>query len=508
MVILDYLKGARNKWPDKTAFIEDAKFSSKTLTFNELFISSLALGRYLKEQGIKKGMYVNLMIPMSIDLYKTLIALWSIGAIPVFFDYSADEEYKNKCLEIIKPQATIFNSEIIKLVKKNQGIKDAKIINIKNCKYDFAPEIYETKIENQGAIVTFTSGSTGIPKAIVRSHQFLIDQYDVIKRTLHYNSNQIDLGILPIFTLANIATGITTVIPNTSLINMGKLNAKNITKQIETHKINSMTVSPSVLAQIVNYAKENKKDLSSLKTIHVGGGPVYINPLKNIDYIKNAKLYVVYGSSEAEPISILPWEDMLLSKENIKKGLGLPVGTIIPDIDLKIIENDNIFPDKITTNNIEEHIAKVGEIVVAGKNVLSGYYNGVGDEENKIHANNKIWHRTGDCGFIDKNNCLWLVGRKKNYAKKENGDIFYPFQIQCILSTKYKIEKSAFIGEDNGNTLVFELSDKEKTNQIKQEFYKEYHFTNIHFVKEIPMDKRHNSKVDIAKLKELIANIN
>lgn len=497
MVILDKLKGVKNKWPDKTVFIEDTSFKTKTITFLKFYEDAFKLAKYLRKQGIQKGTNVSIFIPMSIDLYKTLTALWIIGATPVFFDYSANEEYVSKCLNIIKPDFVISKGIILLYAKTKKCFKTMHKIDINKCKETLVKEDYnyEKGLENDGAIITFTSGSTGIPKVVVRTHQFLIDQHSVIEKNLNYKPSQIDLGILPIFTLANIATGITTVIPHSQLKDMSKINAKNITEQILKYKINSMTISPSVLQQILDYADKKNIILDTLQTLHIGGGPVFPNQLKRINEM-NLKAFIVYGSSEAEPISILSWKEMLNGKEKIKNGSGLPVGKIIPDISLKIIHNDVAFPDKKSTEYLNE--TTIGEIVVSGINVLKGYFNGVGDEDNKININDTIWHKTGDCGYLDDNNILWLVGRKNNFVKMED-EIIYPFTLQAILDTEYNTHKSAYFSHNNKCYLVLE----EKI-EIEKSILERYRINEILYIDKIPMDKRHNSKVDLPELKNIL----
>lgn len=496
MVLFDKFLETVNKYPDLIVFAD----KNKNIKYKELYQEILEMSEYLKEKGVKYGDYVTVMITMSVDLYKVLISLWFLGAIPVFFDVSAKNNYIEKCSQIIKPKFIIGTTLSLLYIKKIISLKNIQKINIKHNKMNVCHYKHVDNNENTPAIITFTSGSTGIPKTIVRTHQFLLNQYNIISSTLNYQSLTVDLGFLPIFTLANIATGITTVIPNTSLKNMGKINAKNIVKQIEKFKVNSMTVSPVVLSQILEYAHKYKIKLKSLKTIHIGGGPVFPSMLPYINEF-DANVYIVYGSSEAEPISIISWEKMLSLRNKITLGYGLPVGKIINDISLKIINDD--IPLLNTTLDTKSSF-KVGEIIVTGDNVLKGYYKGVGDKENKINVKGVIWHRTGDCGYIDDNNILWLLGRK-NSLIKYNNTIIFPFSFQSILKEKYNIHNSAFLKIQNNIYLVLEKRDKKKLNNILKNF--KYKDVNIIFVKRIPMDKRHSAKIDINELKKMILKL-
>lgn len=500
MSIIDTLVDVAKNNKDVVAFIEDKNGKTLKITYSELLEKAVKVAEYLKKQGIKQGDYVTVLITMSTDLYITLVALWYLGAIPVFFDVSASKEYVNKCSEIIKPAAivgtklTLLFSYTISSLRKCK-----KICILTNIKQTTTKFNNIKNLDEQGALVTFTSGSTGRPKTIVRTHKFLLEQYQIIKETMKYEKGQIDLGILPVFTLANLASGITTVIPNSKLSNMLKINAKNIVNQIETHKINTMTVSPAVLKQIADYAKENGVGLNSINRVYVGGGPVFPNMLKNLEG-KEIKKRIVYGSSEAEPISELSWEDMLKLCDKMENGAGIPVGKVVEGVELKIINKDLGVLEQI--ESLESYTEKIGEITVTGNNVLKGYLGGYGDKENKIKVADKIWHRTGDCGYLDEDNILWLVGGKKSIIDKNDKNIF-PFAIQCALNMKYEVNKSAVLKLDEKIILVLEKDD---INTEIQEFSKKFEIDEIKVVERIPMDRRHGAKVDYARLLTLLDN--
>lgn len=482
---------------NKVAFIE----KENKITYNDFIEKSLKLGQYLSDKGIKKGDYVSVMINMSIDLYSSLVALWSIGAIPVFFDVSAKKEYIQKCLETIKPQyiiATNKNKFLLSFITPfNKFPKISIETDLTNYK---KISIIKDDLSETGAIITFTSGSSGIPKTVLRTHKFLLDQYEIIYQAMHYSNDQIDLGILPIFTLANLGAGITTVIPNSKMNNIAKLNIKNIVHQIETHKISSATISPAVLKNILDYSEINNSNLSSFKKLHIGGGPVFPNNLQilNSEKFKNVEKYIAYGSSEAEPISMIKWEDMMNLYNEIKKGKGLPLGKIINNINLEIIkETKNPIPQ---ISDIEKITSTPGEIIVSGKNVLTSYFNNYGNNENKIKCNDTVWHRTGDIGYIDENQILWMLGNKRSTITINNKK-YYPFKIECILNTKYNIERCTVLSNNKELFLILENNDKEKIDKNDKLFLD---FNKIIFINKIPMDKRHNAKIDYVKLRKIV----
>ena len=136
---------------------------------------------------------------------------------------------------------------------------------------------------------------------------------------------------------------------------------------------------------------------------------------------------------------------------------------------------------------------KYGEIVVTGCNVLKGYVNGIGDKENKFSVDRKKYHRTGDVGLIDDKGRLWLRGRIKE-----------PYlNIEAALHAKFRIKKTAVFKNNGRIILVLEkenkISEKEIIHAISFEKIDE-----VKYVKKIPVDKRHSTKVDYKELKKLL----
>ena len=131
---------------------------------------------------------------------------------------------------------------------------------------------------------------------------------------------------------------------------------------------------------------------SSLRTIITGGGPLYPDIMQKFEReFPNIQLVVLYGSTEAEPISHLDTND--ITKEEWGRafqGGGLPVGKPSPYANVRLGENN--------------------EIMVAGKHVNESYLDKSRNGETKCQIDGKIYHRTGDIGYFDTNNQLWLLG--------------------------------------------------------------------------------------------------
>lgn len=480
--------------PNKICLIE----GKEKITYEELYIRVAKFKNYLEERGIKKGQKVLVLVPMSIDLYVTLITIWSIGATACFMDagFIKNGMKKNKFDEVdclIGIPKYLLYSNINSNLKKLKTKINVNVIN----KLSNSNNLQITDVEEDfPAILTYTSGTTGVPKIAARSHKFLEIQAKILEENLNYEAEDIELSSIPIFTLCNINVGITTVIANGNYTNLGKSSSNKIVNQIENEKINRLMEAPALLNKITQYYLKKGIKQENITKIFTGGGAVFMDFIADMKTaFPNAKIVTLYGSTEAEPIAELNIDEMTDEEiEATKKGKGIFAGTIIGVQDCKTIITNKEEIGNITREEFEKMQTNgIGEIVVTGENVLKGYVNGIGDKENKFSVDGTIYHRTGDLGIINNNNKLWLRGRIKQPY----------FNIEAALHANYKIAKTAVFKSNDKIVLVIEgeqqINEQEIRNVISFERIDE-----IRYVKSIPVDKRHSTKVDYKELKKIL----
>ena len=450
---------------NKVALIQ----GNRRITYSQLLSGGLRFGGCLRREGIKAGDNVLVFIPLSIELYTAMIGAWSIGASAIFIDYSRGSKFVSDSLERLKPNIVVCDSITGLIRNMYSKMCKVKMVNIKS--YSEPVNIEEVDAGHP-AVLTFTSGTTGIPKIAVRTHGFLINQYSVLCRYINFNENHIDLGTLPIFTLANLAANMTTLLPDKSY--RSKINTKKLAKKMNCENVTRAICSPTLMANLLNYS-----NLPNLKNVYLGGGPVYPSILEKIR--KDVDLHIIYGSTEAEPISGIRWADVSVNdRQKIARGEGLLVGDIVSEVQCKIGESQ--------------------EILVSGEVALKGYLDGIGDSENKIYEEDKIWHRTGDAGYIDKQGRLWLLGRVDQAIRDKAGTLYH-FCAECVLDARYGI-RGAILALKGERVVVIEKGAADFEDVLRE--LKPQLITRVVEVKKIPMDKRHGAKVDYDKLRNLI----
>lgn len=482
------------KMPDKVCLVQN----EKKVTYKELYKRIANLKKYLESKGIKKGSKVLVLVPMSVDLYVTLLSIWSIGAVSCFMDAGFIKQgMKNNEFNDIDGVIGITKYILYSNINKNLSKLKLKInVNVINKLNEELPLQIEDVEEIYPAILTYTSGTTGKPKIAERSHEFLEIQANILEEELNYEPRDVELSSIPIFTLCNISVGITTVIADGNYSNLGASKPEKLIKQIKENNISRFMAAPGLLNVIINYCIKNNIKIFSASKIFTGGGAVFLDFVDNLKKVfPNGNIVTLYGSTEAEPIAKLNIDDMTTEDfEDTKNGKGILAGTIVGVEDCQIIKTGIKEIGSITKEEFKNlKTTEVGEIVVTGANVLKGYVNGFGDKENKFKVEEKIYHRTGDLGLIDELGRLWLRGRVKEPF----------FNIEAALHSKLKIGKTAIFENKNKIILVLEKSDMISEKDIKEaiNFQK---IDEIKYVKKIPVDKRHSTKVDYKELKRIL----
>ena len=496
-LILNY-----DKFPEKIILIQD----ERKYTYSDLYLRVILLKNYLRDNGLKENSKILILQTMSIELYIILLAIWSIGAIPCFMDagFIKNNINNNEFEEI---NAIIGNTKYLLYSNINKNLNKLKIKINSNIIEKLAKnetltsilgkeELEITEVEKDyPAIYTYTSGSTGKPKVISRTHDFLLTQAQILEENLNYEDNDIELSTVPVFTLSNLYYGVTTVIADMNYSNLEKTNGSKLITQIEKNRINRIMCSPGLIRIITDYCIKNNLEISYKTKVFTGGGAVFQDLIEKIKKVfLDTTIFTIYGSSEAEPIAMLDINDMDETdiKETIE-GKGILAGKIIGVDDCKTIEIGQEKIGTITKERLSELESPIGEIIVAGKNVLEGYVNGIGDAENKIKVGDVVYHRTGDVGEIDEKGRLWLKGRIKNPY----------FGIEASLHCQLNIGKTAILKENNKLILVLESSEGISEEKIREAI----NFINIDkivYISSIPVDRRHGSKVDY---KELLSNL-
>jgi olefin beta-lactone synthetase len=517
MNIASILQEQAHRAGDRVAIIEPGR----TITFAGLDRAAAAAAGELALAGVSADMRVLVLSPMSIALYTVLVALFRLRATAVFVDPSAGRERLHACVRRVRPGAfvAVARAHLLRLtspalrsiplkVAIGGGVPGARAV-LRAVPSATAP--IEPCPAAMPAIITFTSGSTGEPKAAVRTHGFLVAQHRALVDSLALAPGEVDLCTLPIFLLANLASGVTSVIPDADLRSPGTIDPEAVAAQIRQTRPTRTVASPAFLARLlVRRQAGEASSLATFRRIYTGGAPVFPSMLDAIaGAAPNASVTAVYGSTEAEPIAEVDHRDITTADRTaMAGGGGLLAGHPVASVQLRILPDrwgtpvGRLEPADLEGAALPPEMP--GEIVVTGEHVLSGYLDGVGDEETKISAGGAVWHRTGDAGYLDRRGRLWLLGRCSAKAVDAAG-VTYPFAVECAASEVQGVVRTAFLMRRGRKLLVLEAADD--AAGVRRELMTRLRWAglaDVVTVARIPVDRRHNAKVDYPALLRLL----
>lgn len=520
MNIAEILHSQAQQRFDAPAIIDIYRGIDRVTTFGKLEEASARGATLLLESGLRNGDTVLVFQPMSAELYIALIALFRMEMTAMFLDPSSGRDHIERCCAVRPPVAMIASAKAHLLRLLSPALRRIPL----HFSFDsFLPATIAWSRSNRlvpnlsinpcasdtPALITFTSGSTSQPKATVRSHGFLVEQHRVLEQAIHLTPGATDLTTLPVFVLANLASGVTSLIPDADLSRPGSIKAEPVLRQIKRYRPSSVAGSPALIERICDTSESLGNTISGFRYVFTGGAPVFPCHLDRFTAtFPGADVIAVYGSTEAEPISRTAMKEMTTADlDAMSAGAGLLTGKPVAEISVRVISPQSGTPlgrlDEKQFSSICLTEGKTGEIVVSGGHVLQGYLNGTGDEETKFRVDGRVWHRTGDSGYFDDRGRLWLMGRTSAVINDEHGEL-YPFAVECAVSRFSGIARAAVVRRHAKRILFLQLrKDSLIDTDAVSNALSWAQLDEVRMIDEIPLDRRHNAKVDYSRLAKI-----
>jgi acyl-CoA synthetase (AMP-forming)/AMP-acid ligase II len=495
------------------------------LTFRQLDEETNRYARGFQRIGIEKGTKTVVMIKPGIDFFVTFFALAKVGAVMVMIDPGIGMKNLKKCLGEAEPKAFvgITSAHIARvLLRWSPETIDTNVTlgtrlfwggyNYLELRDADASEFKPVEMghEEMGALM-FTSGSTGISKGVVYTHNILINQVRFIQEIYGITSEDVDLATFPLFGLFDVCFGMTAVIPDMDATKPAKADPEKLIEAIEDNGATNMFGSPALVDTLSRYGVENKIKLESIKRVISCGAPARNDILQRFHRMLNdgVEVFTPYGATEALPVTSIGSHTILeeTAKESDSGG-GTCVGYPIKEVSVKIIKisDDAIenYSDDLVINSGE-----IGEIIVKGPIVTRQYYR---RPENtrlaKIKENEEIWHRMGDVGRFDEKGRIWFCGRKSHRVTSKD-KTWFTIPCERVFNRHPKVFRTALVGVGKpGEQIpvicielekgIKDLNASQLISELKETGKKFEHTADIEkFLLHpgFPVDIRHNAKI-------------
>jgi len=457
--------------PDETALVapngtKGGEPQYISLTYQELEQRSNQAAHGLCDLGISEGCRVVLMVKPSIDLFTLVFAIFKAGAVPVLVDPGIGLKYLKQCIGEAEPEAFIgippahvarlilgWGKATIKTKLWVGGKLSFGLPTLNGLIQKHADKTtFEIKAQAPGttAAILFTSGSTGVPKGVVYTHETFLAQVESIREMFKIEPGDVDLPTFPLFALFDPALGMTTIIPDMDPTRPAQADPTKLIGAIERFKVTTMFGSPALLNTLGRYAEANQVKLPTLKRVLSAGAPM---PAPTIQRIKNmmaddGQLFPPYGATESLPVAYLEANEVLNDTwANTEQGAGICVGRPVPQIRTRIIPTDDgALSDFSQTTDCP--VGTIGEITVSGPMVTASYFKR--DEATQLakikDAEGHVWHRMGDLGYFDDQGRLWFCGRKSHRVQPSEDLTLYTTQVEALFNNHPDVFRSALVG--------------------------------------------------------------
>lgn len=442
------------------------------ISFAGLAARSDRMAAQWRKAGLEAQDRVLVAMPFGIDLYVAIAALWRVGAVIVFPEPALGLAGLRHAVRLTQPKALLTQGlyRMLRCVLPDLWPIPLHLAPTEEARG--GDLLYDAAADHPG-LISFTSGSTGNPKAIVRSHGFLAAQNAEMGKIIGQGDEaETDLVCFPVLVIANLERGITSLLPDWKLSRHDRATAEEVTALITTHRAGRALVPPVICETLAKAPGP-----IALRKIFTGGGPVYPDMLQRLaERSAHLEIVSIYGSTEAEPIAGQALSEIAAEDwQRMKTGRGLLAGRPTAGTRLALLDD---------------------EITVTGAHVNKGYLGGIGDSDNKIRRDGEIWHRTGDAGRLDETGRLWLLGRKKARAGR-----YFPFQVEAAARFWPGVRQAALIPDRLPETLAL-AGDETQAASWRKRASDDFGIA-IKVLNAIPLDKRHRSKVDYVALSRL-----
>jgi acyl-CoA synthetase (AMP-forming)/AMP-acid ligase II/acyl carrier protein len=263
------------------------------------------------------------------------------------------------------------------------------------------------------ALVLHTSGTTSRPKIVPLSQKNLLVSANNTIRTLNLNSEDLCLNVMPFFHIHGLVVSLATLMSGGTLIYPISFNVKAFPLWLFDYQVTWYTAAPTIHQAVVKEFKNSSFEVSqiNLKKIRSSSSPLSKELIYELEEIFAAPVIESYGMTEAA----LQITSNQLPPEKRKAGsAGRADGP-----ELKIVNEDG---EAVS-------IGEIGEVLIKGDNVISAY------ENNELATQDSFsdgWFRTGDLGYLDEDNYLFITGRVKEMINK-GGEKISPREIDEII---------------------------------------------------------------------------
>jgi long-chain acyl-CoA synthetase len=449
------LRDSAAKFADQQAIVcEDRSFS-----YAELERWTAQIAEVFRSRGMKQGDHVLLLAPNVPEFTAVYYAVLRIGAVvvpvnPLFIPQEitgllehsdskfivvwhalaekgiAAFEHADHCqtLFFIGADRQNLSPALFPTVPENVFVKPRYLIDELVSEMPGTLDYCQTSPDDT-AVILYTSGTTGKSKGVELSHFNLFSNahYVIAPHLWSVTSESVLIAVLPLFhSFGQTTVQNSSILAGAKMVMAANFEPRRALQEMEKHRVTHIAAVPTIFNLILHTQRRYNYDVSTLEIAVSGGAALPAAIYHDFEKQFGVKISEGYGLSETSPIACVTPS---------RAGINKP-GSIGPEIygtQVRIVREDGTFAD----------VEEVGEVVVRGHNVMTGYYKDPTPTAAVFLEND--WFRSGDVGKIDADGYVYIVDRAKDVIIRGGMNI-YPREIEDILHHHPAVLEAAVVG--------------------------------------------------------------
>ena len=454
-----------------SAFGDRVAFGSKDgsgITYQDLYEKAGKASQHFTEANADHVSFLaesNLALPISL-----FGSSWA-GLPFVPLNYRLAGEEVQALADRITPTVTVTNKELSNILQDKEGVSlmTGKQLIDYTTEGGVIPEPSWNMDPDEIAILLFTSGTTGAPKAAVLRQTHLVSYILGSVEFMGAADNEASLVSVPPYHVAGIAAMCSSVYSGRRIVQLPTFDPEDWVNLVINEEITHAMVVPTMLARIVEYLDNDSSiKITSLRALSYGGGKMPRPVIERaLTLLPDTNFVNAYGLTEtSSTISVLGPEDhreaFRSPDESIRQRLS-SAGKPLPNLEVSI-RNDE---------GVEVSVGESGEIWVRGEQV-SGEYLGQGKK-----LTDDGWFPTNDGGSIDDGGYLFVEGRIDDIIIR-GGENISPGEIEEVLLNHPNIRDAAAVGvpdEEWGEVIIAVVVSRDTesfSESVIKDFTKEH----------------------------------
>lgn len=440
MRLIDYLDKGASQGPERPCMTME----NVTWSYGEVQFQTHRIARALQRVGIAPGEHVAVLSENHPLAFTCVFAISRAAAVwcPVNpRNEAAENSFVLKAFDCV---ALIFHSRFAALVEKIlPSLPKMRSVVCLDESLPIAPSMerwldglegtsLHVPLVNDLAMIAGTGGTTGQPKGVMLSGRNLEAMTALTLMGYPFRGRPTYLAMAPLTHAAGVLAFPVLALGGRIVI-MPKADLADFLRLIQAHQITHVFLPPTLIYMLLDHPDLAKADLSSLQCFWYGAAPISAARLEEAINKLGPIMAQLFGQTEAPMmISMLPPEDHFTPEGTVDRQRLTSAGRPSPLVQVAIMdENGNLLPSLTR-----------GEIVVRGSLVMSGYYQNPAATQEAFRFG---WLHTGDIGYLDESNFLYIVDRAKDMIITGGFNV-YSAEVEQALLRHPAVQDSAVVG--------------------------------------------------------------